>query len=608
MKTVRKIELLAPAKNKEYGMEAILHGADAVYIGVDGFSARSAAGNSVEDIGELAAFAHRFHAKVYVALNILLKDEELPEIEKLIWQLYRFRADAVIVQDMGILRLNLPPIALHASTQTDNRTVEKVCFLEEAGFSQVVLARELSIGDIAQIALQTKIPLEVFVHGALCVSYSGQCYISHALTGRSANRGECAQICRLPFDLVDAEGTVIRQNSHLLSMKDLNMSEKLEELLDAGVSSLKIEGRLKDLAYVKNVTAAYRHKLDVIFSRRPEYVRASAGKSSVDFEPDLEKSFHRGYTTYFSEGRKRDIWSFESPKAKGEYIGTVKETGRNWMVLNTKSAIANGDGLCFTGSDGMTGFRVNRAEESRIFPAQMPNVNVGTKLYRNYNHAFDSRLLKHTAERKIGAEVALWETPWGFALEICDENRHRATLSVTFDKQPAQKPQRENIRAQLSKTGNTIFEILKVEIDFSCEWFIPSSLLGEWRKRLVDKLETARKINYRQETKQIIPTSHAFPTKELTYLGNVMNRESRSFFTVHHTKILQPAFEQIAPSGVPLMFTRHCLKFALGWCPRETKEQMPFAEPLYLRIPQQKFRLKFDCAKCEMRVEGMEKL
>ncbi|MDR1743159.1 MAG: U32 family peptidase [Dysgonamonadaceae bacterium] len=602
MKPVRKIELLAPAKNKEGGMEAILHGADAVYIGVDGFSARAAAGNSVEDIGELTAFAHRFNAKVYAALNIILKDTELAQVEKLIWTLYRLNVDAVIVQDMGILQLNLPPVPLHASTQTDNRTVDKVRFLEAAGFSRVVLARELSIGDIAAISSQTKAPLEVFVHGALCVSYSGQCYISQAITGRSANRGECAQICRLPFDLIDSEGKIIRENAHLLSMKDLNMSERLEALLDAGVSSLKIEGRLKDLSYVKNVTAAYRQKLDAVFARRPEFVRSSSGKSYLDFQPDLAKSFNRGFTDYFSQGRQHDIWSFESPKSMGEYIGTVKERGHNCLSINTRQKINNGDGLCFIDGGGLNGFRVNRAEGNRIFPAQMPDISVGMKVYRNCDHEFEMRLLRRSAERKIAARISIKETLRGFALEIIDEDENFAAIAVDFDKQRAQKPQEDNIRTQLMKTGNTVFEISEVGIRFADELFIPSSMLGEWRKRLIAKLESLRKINYRQEIKPIKPSSQAFPQKELNYLGNVMNEKSRSFFAAHNVKVLQPAFEQKPQKNVPLMFTRHCLKFALGWCPRETKEKTPYTEPLYLRTAQSQFRLKFDCAKCEMQV------
>lgn len=602
MEVAKKIELLAPAKNNEIGKEAILHGADAVYIGISGFSARAAAGNSVQDIAELIEFAHSYNARVYVALNTILYDNELPRVEKLIWELYRINADALIVQDMGILQLNLPPVPLHASTQTDNRTVEKVQFLEKAGFTQVVLARELSINDISDIAAQTDVPLEVFVHGALCVSYSGQCYISQAVTGRSANRGECAQMCRLPFDLEDAGGKVIKRNAHLLSLKDFNQYDNLEKLLDAGVSSLKIEGRLKDVTYVKNVVSTYRQRLDEIFERRKEFVRASSGKSVIGFTPNLSKSFNRGFTDYFSNGRQHDIWAVDSPKSLGEFIGTVKAVHKNSLTINSELVINNGDGLCFFDSEGLNGFRVNRAEGSNIFPAEMPDINIGTKVYRNYDHDFETRLTKNTAERKISANIAVREITSGFALEITDEDKNAYTFSAAFEKQPAQKPQHENIRTQLSKTGNTIFEISDVVIMFTQEWFIPSSLLGEWRKQLVAGLLSVRKINYPQQRNTIVPTSHAFPEKALTYLGNVANNKSRLFYTQHQSKVLQPAFEQVQPQNVPLMFTKHCIKHALGWCPRETKEKPPFREPYYLVNQQNRFKLTFDCKQCEMQM------
>lgn len=602
MKAPRIVELLAPAKNKEIGKEAILHGADAVYIGISGFSARMAAGNSIEDIAELVEFAHQYNAKVYVALNTILYDHELLQVEKLIRDLYRIHADAVIVQDMGILQLNLPPIPLHASTQTDNRTVEKVQFLENAGFTQVVLARELSRDQIAEISSQTSIALEVFVHGALCVSYSGQCYISQAITGRSANRGECAQICRLPFDLQDADGRIVRKNAHLLSLKDFNQYDNLEELLDAGVSSLKIEGRLKDVTYVKNVVAAYRQRLDSIFRKRPEYVQASSGRSEINFTPNLSKSFNRGFTHYLFNGRQHDIGSFESPKSIGEFVGTVKTVGRNWLSLSTTLTINNGDGLCFMDKDGLNGFRVNRSEGGRIFPAVMPGFSAGTKVYRNYDHDFENWLTKKTAERKIAANIFIREIPTGFALQISDEDNHSYTFSVILEKQTAQKPQQENIRTQLSKTGTTLFSVKSIDIRFSKEWFIPSSLLGEWRKQLISGLLAVRKINYRQERSPIPPTTHAYPEKELTYLGNVSNSNSGSFYLQHRTKILQPAFEQVQQKNVPLMFTKHCIKFALGWCPRETKEKAGFREPFYLINQQNKLKLSFDCRKCEMRV------
>ncbi|MFA6702275.1 MAG: U32 family peptidase [Dysgonamonadaceae bacterium] len=604
MKTVKKIELLAPAKDKEVGKEAILHGADAVYIGIEGFSARSTAGNTIDDIAELVEFAHLYNTRVYVALNTILFENELPKVERLIWNLYRINVDALIVQDMGILQLNIPPIPLHASTQTDNRSVEKVKFLETVGFSQVVLARELSIEDISEIASQVNVSLEVFIHGSLCVSYSGQCYLSEAITGRSSNRGECAQMCRLPYDLEDADGNIIEKDTHLLSLKDFNQYDNLEELLEAGVSSLKIEGRLKGASYVKNVVSAYRQKLDKIFENNPQYMRSSSGTSNVDFKPDVSKSFNREFTDYFSHGRQRNIWSFDSPKSLGEYIGTIKSAGRNNLTINTKHIFHNGDGLCFMDKNGLNGFRINRAEGKLIFPTQMPNIAINTKVYRNYDHEFENRLTKPTAERKIAISIRLTEISDGFALHVTDEDDNRASFTVMFEKSQAKKPQQDNIRNQLSKTGNTIFDVSEIEIDFTNEWFIPSSLLSEWRKKLVELMLAVRKINYRQEIKRIQPTSHAFPIKELTYLGNVSNEKSRSFYLQHGSKVIQPAFEVQPQQNVSLMFTKHCLKYALGWCPKEINEKSPYREPFYLINNRLRLKLTFDCKACEMHVSN----
>ena len=583
-------------------MEAILHGADAVYIGASSFGARAAAGNSTSDIAKLIEFAHTYNVRVYAALNTILYDNELRKAEKLIHDLYRINTDAIIIQDMGILQLDLPPIPLHASTQMDNRTIEKVQFLEKAGFSQVVLARELTLIQIQEIASQTHIPIEVFVHGALCVSYSGQCYISQAVAGRSANRGECAQMCRLPYDLVDAEGKVIRRNTHLLSLKDLSQYHQLEKLLEAGASSLKIEGRLKDMSYVKNVVSAYRQRLDKILEKHPEWVRTSSGKSSMDFIPNLPKSFNRGFTNYFSNGRQHDIASTHSPKSMGELIGTVKATDRNKILIHSKTIINNGDGLCFSDKNGLNGFRVNRAEGDWIFPAEMPKINIGTPVYRNHDQAFETKLTQKTADRKITATISIAETGTGFALQITDEDQNQYTLAVEHEKQIAQKPQKENIKTQLSKTGNTPFEISAVGIRFSQEWFIPSSLLGEWRKILVNRLLSTRRINYRQERKKIETTRHPFPQAQLSYLGNVSNEKSRIFYTQHQSQVLQPAFEQEKQYNVPLMFTKYCIKHAQGWCPKALPGKTPYKEPFYLINNGKRYRLSFDCKACEMQV------
>lgn len=604
MLKARKIELLAPAKNLECGIEAINHGADAVYIGAPKFSARAAAGNTFEDIKALAEYAHLYNAKVYVALNTVLNDKELKETEGLIWELYNeAKIDALIIQDMGITMLDLPPIALHASTQMDNRNVEKVKFLEQAGFKQIVLPRELTIDEIHNIAAQVDTPLEVFVHGALCVCYSGQCYLSQALSGRSANKGACAQYCRLPYTLMDAEGEEIMVKKHFLSMKDLNLSENLEELLEAGVSSLKIEGRLKDVSYVKNVVSYYRLKLDEIFKKHPEYLQASSGRPDYTFEPNLEKSFNRGFTKYFLHDRTKNMWSLDSPKSVGEPIGKVSEITTKYIKINSTKKLHNGDGLCFFNNHKeLEGINVNRVEGDFIYPACVPELKKGTFVYRNYDHEFEKILSKKSADRKISATIEVNEIPFGFSLHITDEDDNYAILNFEQEKQPAQKDQTENIRNNLSKTGNTIFRINDVNISFNNSWFIPASTLSEWRRQLTDKLLSVRKINYRQDIVPHKQTAHAFPVKDITYLGNVMNDKSRQFYVQHQSMVSQPAFEKQAQNDVPLMFTRHCIKQSLGWCPMEGNEKHPYKEPFYLMYNNTRLRLSFDCKNCEMKV------
>lgn len=601
----RPIELLSPAKDLNCGIEAINHGADAVYIGAPKFGARSAAGNSLDDIRELCEYAHLYEARIYVTLNTILKEEELEEAERMIWDLWRVGTDALIIQDMGITRLNLPPIPLHASTQTDNRTPEKVRFLEAAGFTQVVLARELSLNEIRRISEATTVPLEVFVHGALCVSYSGQCYLSAALSGRSANRGECAQYCRLPYTMVDATGTEIVTHKHLLSLKDMNRSDQLEALLDAGVSSLKIEGRLKDAGYVKNITAYYRKKLDAVLSRRPEYRRASAGRSTYTFEPVAEKSFNRGFTPFLLEGRTADITAFNTPKSLGEPVGTVKEIKGNSFTVAGLKQLNNGDGLVFFNRKGeLEGFRVNRVEANRVFPLDMPQLAPKTPLYRNFDQAFDKLLAKPSAERKLSVEIEFLDNPFGFTLCMEDETGARIMLTEPFAKELARREQQDNIRTQLSKLGNTPFEASKVVVGLSENWFVPSSLLADMRRRGVEKLLEARRARYPRETvKRVQPSvSIPFPERQLTYLGNVANGKARSFYQDHGVEQIDPAFELSPRKDVPLMFTKHCLRYSMGWCPTYQKDKSPYKEPYYLLYKDTRLRLQFDCKHCQMLV------
>ena len=604
----RKIELLAPAKNLECGMAAIDHGADAVYIGAPKFGARAAAVNSLEDIAALVEYAHLYNVRIYVTVNTILKDEELKETEEMIRALYRVGVDALIVQDMGIAGLELPPIPLHASTQMDNRTAEKVRFLADAGFRQVVLARELSLREIGKIhEACPDVPLEIFVHGALCVSYSGQCYVSQACFGRSANRGECAQFCRLPFSLVDSNDRVIAKDKHLLSLKDLNQSEELEALLDAGASSFKIEGRLKDVSYVKNVTAAYRQKLDAILARRKEYVRASSGSCRYAFKPQLDKSFSRGFTHYFLHGRTRDVFSFDTPKSLGEEMGTMKEARGNYLTVAGLKSFNNGDGVCYIDEQGkLQGFRINRVEGNKLYPQEMPRIKPRTVLYRNFDQEFEKILARRSSERKMAVAIRLADTAFGFALTLTDEDDNRVTLSLPRAKEPARTPQEENLKTQLAKLGNTPFEAERVDIDFAENWFLPASVLADFRRQAIEKLIAARRINYRRELAVLRPTTHAFPQTALTYLGNVMNARAASFYAGHGVASIAPAFEQTPVEKAVLMFCKHCLRYSMGWCPVHQRERSPYREPYYLvSTDGKRFRLEFDCRNCQMKVSAL---
>lgn len=608
MGKLRKIELLAPAKNLECGLEAINHGADAVYIGAPKFGARSAAGNSLDDIQTLVKHAHLYNARIYVTVNTILKEEELLETEKMIWELYGMGVDALIVQDMGITGLNLPPIPLHASTQTDNRTSDKVKFLANAGFRQVVLARELSLKEIDRIHRENPdVALEAFVHGALCVSYSGQCYVSEACFGRSANRGECAQFCRLSFNMVDADNQVMVSNKHLLSLKDMNQSNQLEALIDAGVSSFKIEGRLKDVSYVKNVTAAYRQKLDEILNRRPDLIKASSGTCYFDFKPQLDKSFSRGFTHYFVNGRDRDIASFDTPKSLGEEMGTVKEIRGNYLTVAGLKSFNNGDGVCYLDEKGtLQGFRINRVDGNKLFLQEMPEIKQRTVLYRNYDQEFEKILSRESAKRKIAVELLLEDHAFGFSLTLTDEDRNLVTLALPRDKELARSPQTKNLEEQLAKLGNTPFEAIKVEVRFSDNWFIPVSALADLRRKAVDELLTLRSINYKREVSVWKSTSHAYPQAELTYLGNVMNSKAHSFYAAHGVKNIAPAFEKQPVEDAVLMFCKHCLRFSMGWCPVHQKGRSPYKEPYYLVSSDGKrFRLSFDCKNCQMKVSAV---
>jgi putative protease len=609
------LELLAPAKNADFGIEAIKHGADAVYIGGPAFGARYGAGNDVAEIRRLCDFAHCYRARVFVALNTILRDDELEDSRQLAWQLYEAGADALIIQDMGLLELDLPPIQLHASTQTDNRNADKVKFLEDVGFSQVVLARECSLNEIIKIASQTNVSLEYFVHGALCVAFSGQCYISQAHTGRSANRGECSQACRLPYTLVDDKGKTITENQHLLSMKDNNQTANMLDLARAGVCSFKIEGRLKDLSYVKNITAHYRGLLDEIIANNPEFTRASSGRSTYTFTPQPDKTFNRGYTDYFANDRQDDIGAFDSPAFVGELIGDVGEIGDGWFMVNTEQTFHNGDGVCFYDAHGeVAGMRINRAEGKKLFPAEMPeDLTEGATLFRNRDQEFERSLEKESADRRISVKPVFSETADGFRLTLTDEDGVTAAVDrkngPKSEWQLAQNPElaMAKLKENLGKFGNTMFVAKPVELKLSQPWFMPVSAINALRREATEQLEAARLASHPRPPRAIPAANPVpYPQEELTYLGNVFNAKARQFYEKHGVKLIEEAYEAGNEKGmVSLMITRHCLRYSFNLCPKEVKHLKP--DPMTLINGNEKLILKFDCKACEMHVVGKMK-
>ena len=608
----QKIELLAPAKDYECGVAAINHGADAVYVGAPKFGARVAAGNSLADIERLCRYAHLYHAHVHVALNTILTDEELEEARKLIFRLYDVGADALIIQDVGILQLDIPPIALHASTQTDNRTPEKVLFWEKVGLQRAILARELSLEQIREIRRQTTIELEAFVHGALCVSYSGQCYMSHACTNRSANRGECAQFCRLPYTLTDANGEIIRDHSHLLSLKDMDRSDYLSEMLDAGITSFKIEGRLKGMDYVKNVTAFYRQRIDNLLEKDARFEKASSGKVMFTFDPDPQKTFNRGKTDYFLHGRENVVVNPDTPKSIGEPLGTlVAINGRN-LLVDTEKELHNGDGLGFIDTDGeLRGFRINKAAGNRLTTLEpVAGLTAGIPLYRNSDAAFDKLLAGDSAVRRIGVHILFSETPIGFALTLTDEDGVAVTQEFSSKKERSQKGEAAtaNLKTSLSKLGGTLYYPLGVEVRTAEHYFFPASVVNEWRRTAVERLTEARAESHRRPLGRLVQRNDfPFPSPDgdaLTYRGNVMNSKAWEFYKLHGIKTIEPAFEKSAVEHAVLMTCRHCIRYTLGLCRKQPHATDLHPEPWTLQTGNFRFTLEFDCARCEMRVRG----
>ncbi|MBA4262507.1 MAG: collagenase-like protease [Comamonadaceae bacterium] len=630
-----QLELLAPARDAAIGIEAVNHGADAVYIGGPSFGARTSADNPVQDIARLAAHAHRFNSRIFVTMNTILRDDELESARQLAWQLYDAGVDALIIQDMGLLEIDLPPIQLHASTQTDIRTPQKARFLQDAGLSQIVLARELTLQQIAAIdaalgpqdeALNPgRAILEFFVHGALCVAYSG--HISHAHTGRSANRGDCSQACRLPYEVKDSQGRIVAHDKHVLSMKDNNQSNNLRQIIDAGVRSFKIEGRYKDMAYVKNITAHYRVLLDEILQERPELARASSGECTFHFQPDPDQNFNREFTDYFVQGRKEDIGAFDTPKNPGRPIGYVTQVGPNFVEIEADdpaTVIHNGDGLCYLDlQKELVGLQINRAEATgkngiwRVFPKDamdsFKDLRKGVQVNRNRDMDWVRGLEKKSAERRIGAWLALEETAEGLRLTVTDEDGHSGMATLPGALQDAKDPSQADakLRENLSRLGDTLLQPLDVALNLKGPRFVPASQLNALRREAVEHLEAARAAAWHRlpRATPVAPPA-PYPEDTLTYLANVFNHKASDFYAKHGVKVIAAAYESHEEEGeVSLMITKHCVRFSLSLCPKQAKgvtgvQGTVKAEPMQLINGKEKLTLRFDCKPCEMHVVG----
>ena len=627
-----EIELLAPAADADIGIAAVHHGADAVYIGGPAFGARARAANEVPEIERLVREAHRFGARIFVTLNTILSEEELEPARRLAWSLYEAGVDALIVQDMGVTGLDLPPLQLHASTQCDIRTPQKARFLQDAGFSQLVLARELSLEEIRAVAAEAReAVLEFFVHGALCVSYSGQCYVSHAQTGRSANRGDCSQACRLPYTLTDAEGRIVAHDKHLLSIKDNDQTENLEVLVDAGIRSFKIEGRYKDLAYVKNVTAHYRRHLDGILERRGELRRASSGTCRLFFTPDPSRNFHRGHTDYFVNGRRDDLGAFDSPKFAGTPIGHVAARTDRRLELSVDPGVGplhNGDGLTFYDlQQELVGVQVNVARSLGEDPegralweiepneplSQLPDLRAGVAVSRNRDMSWVRMMEGRTAERRIAVDLLVAQGEGGLVLHACDEDGHSVAVPLSVRPEASDHPERSlaAVRESLSKMGGTIFAVRDLRIEWRVAPHLPVSAVNAWRRAAVEALEGARSAAFER-----LPRSPAadpparYPEEHLTYLGNVANSKAASFYARHGVRFLEAAYEaHEEPGEVSLMITKHCVRWALSLCPKQAKgvtgvQGTVRAEPMTMSHGGERLTLRFDCKPCEMHVVG----
>jgi len=600
---VTSLELLAPAGNADIGIAAIDHGADAVYIGAPKFSARAGAGVSIAEIARLIKHAHLYYARVYVALNTILTDRELDESLDIIRKVYELGADALIIQDVGLLELDLPPIPLIASTQMHNNSLEKIKFLEAVGFQRVILARELSLEEIVAIRRNSNIELEAFVYGALCVSYSGQCYLSQAITGRSGNRGVCAQPCRSHYTLMDGDDNIIVQNKFLLSLKDLNLMDSIPDLIAAGVTSFKIEGRYKGIDYVKNVTAAFRQTIDRFVRGQAGYRKSSSGESNFTFLPDPERTFNRGYTRYFIAGGRQKVASLDTQKSIGQYLGKITYVGKDFFRLDQHD-LQNGDGLCFfTRKNDLAGFRVEKVDKGKIYPNNMTGLAIGTPLYRNYDTALARALKKSSAERRIAVEMNFRQEDTLIRLAARDEdgNVAEAAKDVLFEtpRDPARAV--KQIETHLASTGNTPYRTAKLTIEPEQPGFLSAGALNGIRRDVLEKLTAVRQKAYPRRIVKLFPNEVPYPEKELDFRANVFNERARSFYERHGASVVEPALETFSvATGKTVMTARYCLRYQLDLCPRMQHPGSSLKEPLRMRDAHHTYRLEFDCDKCRM--------
>lgn len=602
-----EFELLAPANNKEVAIGAINAGADAVYIGYSKYGARLQAGNSLDDIIDVVDYAHKYRVKVYITLNTILNNDEINLIENLIWKLYSVGVDGIIIQDMGILECNLPPIQIIASTQCHNNTLDKIKFLENTGFKRVILPREITLDEIKKIAMNTNIQLECFIHGALCVSYSGQCYLSSSIGSRSANRGACAQPCRRKYSLKDADGNYILRNKYILSLKDLNLSEHLESLVLSGISSFKIEGRHKSLSYVANTTAFYRSALDKILNNYG-LKRSSQGKSIIDFEPDLYKSFNRGFTDFNITGTKKNIATINYNNSLGEFVGIVQKVKKDYFMLNT-DILNNGDGICFFDEfKTLNGTNINKTEGRKVFPNLIKGIKEGTKIYRNYDKNFEDKFLSAQMSRKIPIKVRVAELSFGYLFTMTDEEGNTSVYlsEKNFDKAINEQRALEAIKVQLSKMGNTDYEVVSIDLKIKNVPFIKVSKINEIRRNLVQQTDRIRRKNYKYEYRKNTLSVVEYPEKELDYRANILNKKAELFYKKRSAKIKEFAYE-MEPSKEKkyLMTSKYCIKNQLGLCAKQMKISK-YKEP-YVLIDEfnKEYLVEFDCKDCVMKLSNV---